>query len=76
MKTIETLNIPDYAKHKNYIVAAVQNDGSMWFCGAWNDIEKAKTMADEIKKQSLIAAIISTNQRSTLNMPQIGRCIT
>lgn len=46
MMTVQ--NVPEYAKNYEYIVAR-HVDGEYWFWGAWNDRNKANTIAIELK---------------------------
>lgn len=42
-------NMPAYASKHKYIVARRVSDwGDLWFYGAWDDVEKAQEVANEI----------------------------
>ena len=45
MSTVK--NLPEYANEYKYIVAS-QIDGDLWFRGAWNNMKKAISAAEEI----------------------------
>ena len=41
-------NLPDYAADAEYIVARRDDDGKLWFWGAYNDVYTAYKAAREI----------------------------
>lgn len=45
---MEIQNLPEYAKNYKYIVVSNFLGNEYWFYGAYNDIEKAQRIAQEI----------------------------
>lgn len=45
--TVIINNMPKYAMERNYVVARYV-DGSLWFYGAWDEINEATRIADEL----------------------------
>lgn len=48
MLAVSVHNVPERAKKNKYIVAQFF-DGALWFYGAWDDKDKAKSVAYEVE---------------------------
>ena len=45
--TVSVYNTPDYAENHNFIVSRLV-ENNLWFYGAYDEIEKAREVAEEI----------------------------
>lgn len=47
MARVKVNNVPEYAEEYRYLVVR-DVEGKLWFWGAWNDENKARTVAREV----------------------------
>ena len=53
-------NMPKYAEERNFIVARYV-DGGLWFYGAWDEVEEAMRVSDELGNGLVVVPMEGVN---------------